>query len=218
MGPKESQKTNWTCPLKLDKATKVIQNKNKRLLSIKVGNRPLGTRADHLWGVFRSSWCDDLLFQKLVHRFSSGFQTRENCWKHEAAGWVFLLFYCFRIASQSRPRNKRKWKYWRIFHTSASLLLWKIVLLWWFVFSDTEGTGEIGNSKSSFNHFMTSAYFKNCKINREWCGFFSSLNVQGLYTLNQEFQKSNNKRSTFWSTVANGLLKITHQMKAIIFP
>ena len=102
--------TNWTCPLKLDKATKVIQNKNKRLLSIKVGNRPLGTRADHLWGVFRSSWCDDLLFQKLMHRFSSGFQTRENCWNHEAAGWVFLLFYCFRIASQSRPKNKRKWK------------------------------------------------------------------------------------------------------------
>ena len=163
-------------------------------------------------GVFRSSWCDDVLFIKL------GFQTRENCWKHGSAGWVFLLFYCFRIASQSRPRNKRKWKYWQIFYTSASLLLWKIVLLWWFVFSDTEGTGEIGNSKSSFNHFMTSVYFKNCKINREWCGFFSSLNVRGLYTLNQEFQKSNNKRSTLWSTVANGLLKITHQMKAIIFP
>ena len=71
-----------------------------------------------------------------------------------------------------RSRNKRKWKYWRIFHTLASLLLWKIVLLWWFVFSDTEGTGEIGNSKSSFNHFITSTYFKNCKMNREWCGFF----------------------------------------------
>ena len=95
--------------------------------------------------------------------------------RHGAAGRVFLLFYCFRIASQSRLRNKRKWKYWRIFYTSASLLLWKIVLLWWFVFSDTEGTGEIGNSKSSFNHFMTSAYFKNCKIIREWCFFCPSM-------------------------------------------
>ena len=30
---------------------------------------------------------------------------------------------------------------------------------------DTEGTVKIGNSKISCNHFMISAYFKNCKIN-----------------------------------------------------
>ena len=30
---------------------------------------------------------------------------------------------------------------------------------------DTEGTVKIGNSKSSCNHCMVSAYFKNCKIN-----------------------------------------------------
>ena len=30
---------------------------------------------------------------------------------------------------------------------------------------DTEGTVKIGNSKSSCNHFMVSAYVKNCKIN-----------------------------------------------------
>ena len=41
---------------------------------------------------------------------------------------------------------------------------------------------------------------------------------EALYRLNQEFQTSNNERSTFWSTVANGLLKMTHQMKAIISP
>ena len=29
---------------------------------------------------------------------------------------------------------------------------------------DTEGTVEIGNSKSSCDQFMASAYFKNCKI------------------------------------------------------
>ena len=28
---------------------------------------------------------------------------------------------------------------------------------------DTEGTVEIGNSKSSCDQFMSSAYFKNCK-------------------------------------------------------
>ena len=28
---------------------------------------------------------------------------------------------------------------------------------------DTEGTVKIGNSKSSCNHFMVSAYVKNCK-------------------------------------------------------
>ena len=28
---------------------------------------------------------------------------------------------------------------------------------------DTEGTVEIGNSKSSCDQFMASAYFKNCK-------------------------------------------------------
>ena len=44
----------------------------------------------------------------------------------------------FEIASQSRLRNKIKWKYSRIFHMlSASLLLRKIVLWWWFVFSET---------------------------------------------------------------------------------
>ena len=30
--------------------------------------------------------------------------------------------------------------------------------------NDTEGTVEIGNSKSSCDQFMASAYFKNCKI------------------------------------------------------
>ena len=30
---------------------------------------------------------------------------------------------------------------------------------------DTDGTVKIGNSKSSCNHFMVSAYVKNCKIN-----------------------------------------------------
>ena len=30
---------------------------------------------------------------------------------------------------------------------------------------DTEGTVEIGNSKSSCDQFMVLAYFKNCKIN-----------------------------------------------------
>ena len=34
----------------------------------------------------------DVLFQKLVLRVSSGFQTRENIWNHEAAGRVVLLF------------------------------------------------------------------------------------------------------------------------------
>ena len=29
--------------------------------------------------------------------------------------------------------------------------------------NDTEGTVEIGNSKSSCDQFMASAYFKNCK-------------------------------------------------------
>ena len=143
-------------------------------------------------GVFRSSWCDDVLFIKL------GFQTRENRWKHGSAGWVFLLFYCFRRASQSRPRNKRKWKDWRIFHTSASLLLWKIVLLWWFVFSDTEGTGEIGNSKSSFNHFMTSAYFKNCKINREWCGFFRPSMYEVCIHWIKNFKNQTIKEALYW--------------------
>ena len=62
---------------------------------------------------------------------------------------AFIVFDCletpmkpdvrvFEIASQSRLRNKIKWKYSRIFlMLSASLLLRKIVLWWWFVFSET---------------------------------------------------------------------------------
>ena len=42
-------------------------------------------------GVFRSSWCDDVLFIKL------GFQTRENC---ESTGPQAECFYCFTVLEE----------------------------------------------------------------------------------------------------------------------
>ena len=57
------------------------------------------------------------------------FECLETLMKHDAL--------VFEVASQSRLRNKRKWKYSRIFRMlSASFLLREIVLLWWFAFSE----------------------------------------------------------------------------------
>ena len=71
---------------------------------------------------------------------SSGFpNTRKLMKVRSRKPSAFIVFDCletpmkpdarvFEIASQSRLRNKIKWKYSQIFHMSASLLLRKIVL------------------------------------------------------------------------------------------
>ena len=84
-------------------------------------------------------WIIYVLFQKRVRGFHQGFQTRENWWK-------WWCSYCFRVFGN--PDKTRCTSFWNSFLTapqekkkmdiftnmlSASLLLRKIVLLWWFV-------------------------------------------------------------------------------------